>query len=495
MSDFYNSDGKPDADSTSDRNGAFIVRHRAGLLSIVACIGLVVFGVMGFNVLSLMKQRPAEAKPVERALNVEVVSVEPEDVPVIIAGLGSVRPVDVVSVAPEVAGTVVEIHPNLEVGEVIPQGEALFVIDPRTYEAAAATAEAQTAQMSNTVQLLRTQFSVDKERMTTLKRSRDLANAEYGRRKSLFEKDEVGTLSGVEAAEQAYNGAQDAVDQMDQALETYPIRIKEAESGLKAAEAQSDQAKLSLERTRVVAPFDARVKSQGIRVGQYVAPGLAVLVLANDSVLELSVPLDSREARRWLKFGTPEGTGDKAWFTQLEPVTCTIRWTDAKGGDCWNGTLHRVEKFDQASRTVTVAVRVEGKEAMSKDGALPLVEGMFCSVEIPGHMMKQVYRLPSWAVSFEDTVYTAVEQQARAEAGDGTEEENPGNPGMERRLRTAAVEVVHEQGEHKFVSSGLSPGDLVVTTRLVNPLEGSLLDIATTTTSTELKVASSGSAS
>jgi hypothetical protein len=115
-----------------------------------------------------------------------------------------------------------------------------------------------------------------------------------------------------------------------------------------------------------------------------------------------------------------------------------------------------VVKFDQETRTVTVAVRIDAAEAHpSGADSLPLVEGMFCSVEIPGKVLQGVFRLPRWAVSFEDTVYIS----------------------KDGRLRTVPVSVSRIQGEEAFVSEGLRPGDRVVTTRLIDPLENTLLEI------------------
>ena len=115
----------------------------------------------------------------------------------------------------------------------------------------------------------------------------------------------------------------------------------------------------------------------------------------------------------------------------------------------------RVVKFDQQTRTMTVAVRVHAKDAFSTDGqTLPLVEGMFCSIEIPGKTMKNVIRLPRSAVSFENTVYLS----------------------SENRLKTVPVEVVREEGKDAFISEGIKQGDLVIITRLIDPLENSLVE-------------------
>ena len=64
------------------------------------------------------------------------------------------------------------------------------------------------------------------------------------------------------------------------------MRIQEAEIGLEAAKAALEMASLSLERTEEFAPFNARIQHKQIELGQAVAPGLVVLLLANDTVLE-----------------------------------------------------------------------------------------------------------------------------------------------------------------------------------------------------------------
>jgi RND family efflux transporter MFP subunit len=430
------------------------------LKTLIVCAIILAASLGGMKALATFKRPPKEAEATVTALPVEVLKVAAGDVQVVLVEQGQVRALNVVSVAPEVAGVIVEVHPNLEMGAVIPKGEALFVVDPRTYEASVDEAQAATAQLESSVAMLKISMANDRARLEKLTRSRDLAKAEFERKTRLFEQDQVGSLSLVEATEQAYNQAEDLVDQLQRQLAVYPVQIKEAESGLASMMARRKTARINLERTRVLAPFNARVKQQAVEVGQYVAPGVPVATLADDSVLEISVPLDSRDAQKWLRFNGNRAADGAAWFTDLEPVKCTVRWTEDPDGDhMWEGALARVEMFDAQSRRVYVAVRVEGANALSTDKErLPLVDGMFCSVEIPGRVLEGVYELPDWAVSYEKTVY-------RAEDG---------------LLKTVPVEVALERGDSKYVSSGLEPGDLVVITRLVNPLDGSKLKVLST---------------
>ncbi len=384
------------------------------LISIVFSIIILIIGVMGMKMLASMKTPPAEAKNGERSLRVETRQVKQEDVPVFITSYGEVKTFNVVPIAPEVTGKIVKIHSRLEAGEIIPKGEILFKIDPRDYMTVRKTG---------------------RDRLKILKRSQELAEREYERVLVLFEKNSVGTQAGVEAAEKAMLSASDLTNQIAQVLET---------------------AETNLERCEVRAPFNARVKSVSLEKGQYVTPGQNVVILADDSILEIQVPLDSRDAREWLRFNREKTDGKTAWFAGLEQVLCKIRWTENNNGQTWDGQLHRVVKFDQQTRTLMVAVRVYAETAMKKNPqSLPLVEGMFCSVKIPGRTLNNVFRLPRQAVSFENTVHLAIDN----------------------RLKTVPVKVARMEGENVYVYGGLNADDMVVTTRLIDPLENALLEI------------------
>ena len=96
--------------------------------------------------------------------------------------------------------------------------------------------------------------------------------------------------------------------------------------------------------------------------------------------------------------------------------------------------------------------------------SLPLVEGMFCQVQIPGKTLQRVYRLPRQAVTYENNAYLA---------------------NTEGRLKTVTVTVDRIEGEYAYVGRGLGPGDRVITTRLIDPLENALLEIADTAAAKE----------
>ena len=435
------------------------------MIRIGICVLILVSGWVGMNGLASLKEPPAEAKTEERPIKVKTTTAQPRDYPVIISGYGEAKALTVVTVAPEVLGRVVYTHPKLKTGQIIPSGDILFRVDPSDYEAGLLEARAGVTQWQATVARLKKQYAIDSKRLKTLERSAQLAKSEFERIKRLFKADRVGTRSGIDQAERAYNSALDQADQISQAVSLYPLQIREAESSLASTRARLSVAETNLSRCTITSPFIARIQSVTVETGQYVSPGQNVLTLVDDTVLEIHVSLDSRDARHWLQFEPVSDRQPTAWFGNLKPVECTIRWTEDKAASGWIGMLNRVVKFDQQTRTLTVAVRVNAQSARG-DGhlSLPLVEGMFCTVDIPGRTMRAVYRLPRQAVTFENKAYLV---------------------NADNRLKTVDVRVERIEGEYVYVGQGINPGDTVILTRLIDPLENALLEIADATANGE----------
>ncbi len=384
-------------------------------IRVVACLIILLVGFGGFKFLKGRKKAPAQAAHAETVIKVEAVAASFMDIPVQIEAHGELRSIRNVEIAAEVAGTVAEVNPRLHTGEIIAQGELLFAIDDQDY---------------------RSEYESNKTRLAILKRDKVLTANELMRVLTLFEKNKVGTRAGVEKAEQAANNSADRLAQVQQAM---------------------TRAKINLERCRITAPFTCRITFKKIEKGQYVAPGKIVLGLADDSILELEVPLNSRDAFQWLQFvaekpGTPKMS--EAWFAHLKPVQCQVVWTEDSQNKAV-GVLNRVSSFDEKTRTVKVIIHLDAKQFAKTRQSMPLVAGMFCRVAIPGSVMTHVVELPRWAVSFENTVYVI----------------------RDNRLETVPVQVARVQENKAYIKEGLKEGDMVITTRLVNPLERSLVRI------------------
>jgi len=412
--------------------------------------------VLGIGTMALMlnaKSGPAQAETegTEKSIHVEAMRARMESVPITLTGHGEAISTRSVEISPEISGLVVHLAANLDEGRVVETDEVLFHIDPEPFELRVRDAKAVVAQWASAVTALELEYENEKSRLLALRRATELSRNKFDRAKQSM-KEGIVSQADVDEAERELVRTRNEEEQLERAVDVYPIRIEETRSSLASAREKLALAERELEKTRIVAPFAGRVKELKVESDQYVSAGVPAIVLTDDTQLEINVPLDSREARRRLPFNGNGRGGQTGWFAPLKPVECTITWTeDPKAGN-WVGILDRIERFDPETRTTTVAVRVSGGKGAS---AFPLVEGMFCEVAIPGRSMDNVMRLPQKAITFDNTVYTVAEG----------------------RLRSKPVQVDRIQDGYALITDGLTEGELVISTRLVNPLENTLCDV------------------
>ncbi len=438
---------------------------------IVLALILIAAGVGGYQFVCAMKKPPAQSAAGEIALRVQATTLRAEDLPVSLRGYGTVRARDRVNLSAEVGGMIVAIHPRLETGEIILAGDLLFKVDPRTYALRLEQAKADIERLEAQIDRIDQQQTNDKRRLELSRRSRDLAASEFDRVSRLLEENNVGSRSSVEHAERTLTQAEELVVALENALAVYPLQLKETEAALTASTVARDSAALDLERTTVRAPFDARLEEVSLEMNQIVAPGQRLLTVVDDSILEIPVSLDSREMARWFPFGDRIGSGagenDAAgWYAPLASDSeVDIHWAENRAC-AWKGRLSRVERFNAATSTTMVIVEIvepivdrEGA-ASPVDSSLAIVEGMFCEVNIPGKIAKDVFRAPAEAVSHENTVILAKQ--------DGDLE----------RLETVPVTIVYRSVRDVFVRGALNDGDILVVTRLANPVENTLLEVS-----------------
>lgn len=118
---------------------------------------------------------PAFERPPAPVSVVEAVS---RDVPVYLDEVGKVAAREVVSIQPQVSGSITEIH--FTDGAHLRKGAPLFTIDPRPYRAQLAAAQANLAEAKAALDLARIQF----ERAASLIETLAIAQQEYDTRKN-----------------------------------------------------------------------------------------------------------------------------------------------------------------------------------------------------------------------------------------------------------------------------------------------------------------------
>lgn len=422
------------------------------LVSIItglAALGLGVAALAGLTAYGRSKQAQPEP-PQEDTLHVRAAHVAPASYPVTINGFGTVSALREVALAVEVSGLVLETHPNFVEGGEFNAGDVLLKVDPVPYLTALREAKAALRQQELSLERMRQEWETEKIRHEALSQTAALSERDLVRAQELQRKG-VGSKSEVERAERLKIEAVSARDLHARELELFPLRIQEMEAMTETARAALDRARRSVEQTELKAPFAGSVKAKRVSAGQYVSAGSEIARFAEHAALEITVPIDSQDALHWLRCQDSAETANPATFPPVEQVDCEIHWTEDPAAAPWRGRLDRIAGYDEATRMVNVVIRHDP----AQHEGFPLLAGMFCRVAIPGRAMEQVVRIPRESVTFDDHVYIAVEG----------------------RLRSVPVTVAREEGGFAYISEGLAANDLVVLTRLVDPLDNTLLKI------------------
>ena len=114
-------------------------RRRLGIIG-----GLIVLGLVAFGVRELSgRTPPASSAAAPPAVPVTAAIAIRQDVPDLINAIGTVQSIDSVAIQPRVTGTIEKIE--FTPGQDVKQGQELFLIDPRPYQAALDQAKAQLA--------------------------------------------------------------------------------------------------------------------------------------------------------------------------------------------------------------------------------------------------------------------------------------------------------------------------------------------------------------
>jgi len=362
-------------------------------LKIVIPVIVLIAGIAAAAVITSARKAPPRVDRAPLGPLVEVLPVEVADVPVVVSGHGEVVARVSVDIVPQVAGQVVATHPSLVAGGFFKAGDVLVEIDPRDYELAVERAQAAVARAKVTLE-------------------REQAEAEVAR--------------------EEWNGLHP--DEEPTALVIREPQIRQAEAEYAAAKADLSVARLNLERTKLSLPFDGVVVSENVDVGQFVGNGSRLATVYGTDVVEVRVPLDSREMA-W--FDVPTRGGGRGSAAEVSASFGGAR-------SVWQGRVTRMEaQVDQMSRMVHVVIEVP-KPYDTSSGHPALLPGTFVDVRIFGRTLDRVVAVPRYAVREGDRVWVFA---------DGT-------------LQIRDVEVLRADRQQTLIASGLEEGDLVIVSAL-----------------------------
>ncbi len=316
---------------------------------------------------------------------------------------GTVSPRTESELVSQVSGQVVEVAAQFAPGGFFQKGDILVKVDPRDYEFSLSRLKAQVAQA--------------KLRLAQEEGEASIARQEWER----LGKEE---------------------EEPDPLVLRIP-QLAEARASYEAAQAALNQAELNLQRTRIIAPFDGRVRVKKVDVGQYVIPGAPLATIYAVDYAEVRLPVPDNE------IGYLDCCLD---YRSQNPVALDIDviLTAGYAGDVfqWKGKIVRVEgEIDPLSHMITLVARVKdpyGRDLQSDRP--PLAVGMFVEAEILGRLVENVAILPRRALRGTDKILIIDEED---------------------RLHFRSVEVLRADFDTVIINSGLTEGERIC----ISPLE------------------------
>ena len=373
------------------------------MASFVLILAILVVTVLGIIFL-LINKRVAKEEVKQRVVPaVEVVEVTAADHAVKISTQGVVESARETRLAAEVGGRVMEISPSFKRGGVVKKGERLVQIDPADYRSALAAAEVRRAEAELALELEKARVEQAQLDWAKLGSGSDPLNALVLREPYLAAA-EASAASAVEAA----------------------------------AKARRD-----VERTEILAPFDASLRSANAEVGVVVAPGTMVAELYASGDLEVRLPLSLED------FGFLARAADGK-------VTGEIVLKGKIGADeyTWKAEMARVDP--EISRE-TLSAHVAVKVLPTEGSVFPLPPvGLFVNAEIAGKTLGDIKEIPRRALI---EGHRAIVVMA-------------GN-----KIAFRDLTIPRLTRETALVSGGLEAGDRVVLTRLSAPIAGMEVEI------------------
>ncbi|MFH1810611.1 MAG: efflux RND transporter periplasmic adaptor subunit, partial [Pseudomonadota bacterium] len=410
-------------------DGADVTGHGSwtykAIILLIAGAGIFVFLALTFS-RSQPHRRSAEAT----APLVEVIEAVPAAVPVVVRAMGGVQPSQSVRLMPQVSGRVVFVNPGLLPGGRVKKGELLVQIDPRDFELAIRANQAEVTQA---------QLAVDVQ---------------------------VGQRSAARRELQLVGGEL-APTQQGLRLASRESHVENANAQLDAARSRLEQAELSLSRTMLRAPFDARVQERLVDVGQVVSPQstLASLYSSNEAWAEAALPT---EQLRWIDVpGLNAEQGSVVRVSQKLTNSVEI----VRSGRVL-GLLPSLTERGKLARLligITDPFAVpddDGASSLpaSNQTALPLLVGSFVHLEIQGRTLPDLIALPRGALREGGQIWI------RDAAG---------------LLAFRSVEVVWRDDETVYVRGGVQPQERIITSHLSSPIPGMHVALAPKTLALE----------
>ena len=366
------------------------------LLLAVLTITLLGAAVMGVSSWLPVRQSTSTAPARPSPPEVAVVAVEQKDVPIYQEWVGTLDGFVNAQIKPQVTGYL--LRRAYEEGSFVRQGQLLFDIDPRTFQAALDHAKGQLANAEG-----------------------QLGEAEANQVKAQIDVDRYGPLAKAQAV------SQQELDHAVQGNIAAQAQVRAAQAQIEAARAQMVAAQLNLGFTKIVSLIDGIAGIAQAQIGDLVAPASLLTTVSTLDPIKVHFPVSEQDYLTYVAHGRAR---ERQWPLELLLV---------------DGTRYpRKGAFSLADRQVDVRTGTLRLEGLFPNPGSILRPGQFARVRAITTTKKGALLIPQRAVTeLQGSYQVAV-------------------VGEENTVEIRPVKVGERIGTLWIVNEGLTPGERVV---------------------------------
>jgi len=359
--------------------------------------------------LNVFKPKARKAKPSPAVPFVTTVRMSPVTETIHIETYGEIVPAKKIEVFAQVEGKAISVHPDLVPGGTIKKGERILQVDPKDYELEIRARKALVSEARLALRMEKAQ-------------------------QSIAQKEWEVTGTGPSKGNQ------------DRSLALREPQIESMLANLDAAESALAAARLAKDRTAITSPFNALVLEKSIDLGHLVNRQRPIATLAgtDEFWVQVSVPTNRL---KWIRFpGPKEKTGSTA---EIIIDTGNGQRTVRKAV-----VYKLLGELDPKGKMARVLLSLPDPLKLSSradhKGDIALL-GSFVKVSIEAGRLDSVYPVARKAMRDNNRVWVL---------------------SKDNTLEIRDVEIVWHRKDDLLISSGLNPGDRLITSRIQSPLPG-----------------------
>ena len=303
----------------------------------------------------LIKTKPEPRKRVRAPTIpvVEIITPQPQSYTQRINSSGSVEANRSTNIIAEVSGKVTQVNSVFQEGNYFRKGEQLLSIDNTNYKNAIVIASAEISQ-----------------RTLELKNEQNLANL------AIRDFQLLGN------------------NRRPNEIASRKPHIAAAQANLEASKIRLQQARDDLNKTRVMAPYDGRLLSRNVDIGQFVTPGTLLAQVYSTDYVEVRLPLSLAD---YEQLQLPENFRNQQLLKSKEMPVVRFSANYGKRRHEWLGRVVRASPaMDARTRQISVIAQIDDPFTKKSDSAAPPIKiGQFLKAEIIGTVLRNVYVIPT----------------------------------------------------------------------------------------------------